>query len=228
MHQPTSPFTSQAHVVAYGPAPMAAQQPMPAYAPPPPMGSGTAYPPAPPEPPRRRRGAGRVVAGVVGGLAVAGAAAGALFVFAPSTLDTAELADRIATETQQQVDVLPTDVTCPEDVPAEAGDTFTCTAQLDGQPVTYTARQTDDEGNVEFELDDQIVFVDRVEQLLAEQVGADYGVAVTASCDADGHDVLVDGSDTPLPCTVTNVDDAADTLAVVAQVLPDGSVDYAE
>ena len=78
------------------------------------------------------------------------------------------------------------------------------------------------------DLDDEIVLMDVVEQLLAEQVTADYGIAVTASCDADGRRVLVDGTQTPLPCTVTNVDDPADSLAVVASVQPDGSVEYAE
>jgi hypothetical protein len=166
------------------------------------------------------------VAGV--GVAVAGLAGGALLLFGDATLDTAEVADRIAAETEQQAGVPATDVACPDDVTAEAGGTFSCTAQLDGQPVTFSVRQEDDEGNVVFELDDEIVMLDLVEQLVAEQVTADYGLSVTASCDADGRRVLVDGFDTPLPCTVTNVDDASDSLAVIATVQPDGSVVYAE
>jgi hypothetical protein len=183
-------------------------------------------PAAAPVPPRPRTG--RIVAGVVGGVAVLGLGVGGLLLFGEATLDTAEIAERIAVESEQQTGVAATDVDCPDDVPAAAGDTFACTALLDGQPVTFTVRQDDDEGNVRFELDDEIVLMDQVEQLLAEQVTADYDVAVTAACDAEGRRVLVDGTQTPLPCTVANVDDPADSLAVVASVQPDGSVEYAE
>jgi uncharacterized protein DUF4333 len=228
MTQQTSPFGQPSPVPGpaptYGPVPGPyVPQTMPPM-PPMPPGFGPGAPA--PVPPRRRTG--RIVAGVVGGVAALGLAGGALLLFGEATLDTAEVAERIAAETEQQAGMRATDVECPDDVPAAAGDTFTCSAQLDGQPVTYTVRQDDDEGNVRFELDDEIVLMDQVERLLAEQVTADYEVAVTAACDADGRRVLVDGTQTPLPCTVTNVDDPADSIAVVASVQPDGSVDYAE
>ena len=213
MTQQTTPF---GHPGA-APAPYGPQAVLPM-----PPGSG----PGAPVPPRRRTG--RIVAGVVGGVAVLGLGTGALLLFGETTLDTAEIAERIAAETEQQAGIRATDVDCPDDVPAAAGDAFSCGALLDGQPVTFTVRQDDDEGNVRFELDDEIVLLDQVEQLLAEQVTADYEVAVTAACDADGRRVLVDGTQTPLACTVTNVDDPADSLAVVASVQPDGSVEYTE
>ena len=217
MTQQTTPFGHPGPVLGHAPS---------AYGPPaaPPLPPG--FGPGAPVPPRPRTG--RIVAGVVGGVAALGLGVGGLLLFGEATLDTTEIAERITVESEQQTGVGATDVDCPDDVPAAAGDTFACTAQLDGQPVTFTVRQDDDEGNVRFELDDEIVLLDEVEQLLAEQVAADYQVAVTAACDADGRRVLVDGTQTPLPCTVTNADDPADSLAVVASVQPDGSVEYAE
>ncbi|MCZ2860706.1 DUF4333 domain-containing protein [Blastococcus sp. VKM Ac-2987] len=222
----TSSYPSTAQAPGYvAPGRPAGYHPLPPVPPVPPPGFGPS--PLPPSPPRRSTGR---IAAAVGGVvfAVAGLAGGALLLLGDPTLDTAGVADRIAAETAQQAGVAATDVDCPTDVTAEAGGTFTCSAQLDGQPVTFTVRQEDGDGNVRFDLDDEIVMLDLVEQILAEQVGADYGVPVTASCDAGGRRVLVDGSQTPLPCTVTNVDDVSDSLAVTATVLSDGSVDYVE
>ncbi|MGY1883907.1 DUF4333 domain-containing protein [Blastococcus sp. SYSU DS0753] len=219
----TSPYTSHAHGTVYGaPGQPTSFHPLP---PAPPSGFGPS--PLPPSPPRRHTG--RIVAAVAGGVvAVVGLAGGALLLLGEPTSDTAEVADRIAAESEQQTGAVATGVDCPTDITAEAGGTFTCSAELDGQPVTFTVRQEDDEGNVRFDLDGEIIMLDLVEQMLAAQVGADYGLSVTASCDAGGRRVLVDGVGTPLPCTVTNVDDASDNLAVIAAVRPDGSVDYTE
>ncbi|QXG76175.1 DUF4333 domain-containing protein [Modestobacter sp. L9-4] len=182
---------------------------------------------APVPPPRRRTG--RVVAAVAGTtLAVAALAGGALLLFGEPTLDTAVVEERIVTETGLQAGAAATDVDCPTGVTAEAGGAFTCTAQLDGQPVTYTVRQQDAEGNVRFQLDDEIVRLDDVEQMLADQLATDHGLAVTAACGTDERRVLVDGTRTPLPCVATNVEDASDTLALVVAVQADGSITYAE
>ena len=181
--------------------------------------------PGPQAPPRRRR-TGPVLGVVAAGVAALGLAGGALLVLGTRTLDTAAVVERITAETEQQAGIAPTDVACPDDVPAEAGGRFACTGQLDGQPVTYTVRQRDDEGDVRFELDSDFVLLDQVELSVAEQVGADLGVQVEAACDADGHRVLVDGAGVPLPCTVTNASDPTDSAAVTATVDPDGTVRY--
>jgi Domain of unknown function (DUF4333) len=47
----------------------------------------------------------------------------------------------------------PLSVDCPQDVPAEAGDNFRCTEVADdGSVATITATQTDDDGNVQWEV----------------------------------------------------------------------------
>ena len=199
------------------PAPFTAPQPAPPWT----------YAPAPVPPPRRRTG--RIVAAVVGTtLTVAALAVGSLLLFGEPTLDTAPVEERIVAETDAQVGAAATDVDCPSDVAAQTGGTFSCTARLDGQPVTYTVRQQDAEGNVRFELDDEIVLLDQVEQMLADQLATDHGLAVSAACGTDGRRVLVDGTQTPVPCTVTNVADDSDTLALVVTVAADGSISYAE
>jgi hypothetical protein len=201
------------------------QQMPPSYAPPasPPPAAFTPAPDVPPPGRRRRTG---LIAGITGGLAAIGLAGGALVMFGTQVLDTAEVADRIAADTQTQIGVPATDVSCPDDVEVAAGTGFSCTARIDGQPVTYSVRQTDDEGTVAFELDDQIVLVTKVEQAVAELVAADYGLTVSSVCDNGEHRVLVQDMPTSVPCTLTNVDDPADTLDVTADVAADGSVTY--
>ncbi len=57
------------------------------------------------------------------------------------TLETQELEANIADELQKQVGVTPTSVECPEDVPADPGTTFKCTATADdGSEATITAK----------------------------------------------------------------------------------------
>jgi hypothetical protein len=62
----------------------------------------------------------------------------------------------------------PTDVRCPSDVPLKAGNVFTSTAQLDGQQVTFTVRQNDDQGNVHIQ-SSGLVVVDKIEKTPAER-----------------------------------------------------------
>jgi Domain of unknown function (DUF4333) len=68
-------------------------------------------------------------------------------------INTAELEQQIQDELSSQTGVTPTSVDCPQDVPAEEGDTFRCTAVADDSSVaTITVTQSDDEGNVRWEV----------------------------------------------------------------------------
>ena len=120
----------------------------------------------------------------------------------------------------------PTDVRCPTDIPLQAGNVFTCTAQLDGQQVTYTVKQNDDQGNVHIQ-SSGLVVVDKIEKTLAERASQNTGVTtVTADC-ANGKQVFVGGKGATFPCTVTNTEDPSDTLSVTATVTSDdGTVDF--
>jgi hypothetical protein len=179
----------------------------------------------PPPAPRKRTGAiiGAIVAAV---LVLGGLAVGALLIFGSKTLDTAEAERQIAQLTEDQAGVAPTDVSCPADIEAQAGATFACSASLEDQPISFTVTQTDDDGNVEISSDNSFVDIATVEAALAEQVGETAGVEVISTCDAAGHSVLVDGVGTPIPCTVTNAEDASDSIEVAATVDESGAVSY--
>jgi hypothetical protein len=208
--------------------------PLPSYGPPPtgyapaPYGPPVAAYGPPPVPAPRRPRTGTVVAAVAGGVvAVAGLGVAALVVFGTPTLDVADVESEIHRLTQEQATLAPTGVSCPADVAVESGATFSCSATLDGQPVTYTVRQTDDEGNVFIESDDDYVLLRQVEASLTEQVGAEAGgIAVVAACDGGGRTVLVGGIGTPIPCTVASAEDPTDSVEVVATVDAAGAVSY--
>ena len=191
-----------------------------------------AYPYGPPAagfgpPPAHRRRSGAIIGAVVAAvLVLGGLAVGALLLFGTKTLDTAEAQRQIAQLTQAQAGIAPTDVSCPADIAAESGATFTCSASLDGQPISFTVTQTDDEGNVRIESDNSFVDVATVEAALAEQLGEEAGVEAVGTCDAGGHSVLVDGIGTPISCTVTNATDASDSVEVTATVDESGAVSY--
>lgn len=177
----------------------------------------------PPSPPRRRR-TGLIVGAVMGVVVIAGLVVGGLLLFGSKKLDTAEAQRQIAALTERQVGVAATGVSCPAEVQVATGTTFTCTGRVDGQAVSFTVRETDDKGNVHIDSDNSFVDVAKVEASVAKQVGDEAGVDATATCDAGGHKVLVDGVGKPISCTVTNSQDPTDTLDVTATVDDNGDV----
>ena len=175
--------------------------------------------------PRGRTGI--IVGAVVAAVLVLGSlAVGALLLFGARTLDTAEVERQIVQLTEDRTGVAPTDASCPADIEAERGATFACSASVQGQPISFTVTQTDDEGNVEITSDNTFVDVATVEASLDEQWSELAGVDVVSTCDAEGHSVLVDGVGTPIPCTVTNALDATDSAGVIATVDENGEVSY--
>jgi hypothetical protein len=69
------------------------------------------------------------------------------------TLDAQSLDEQLASEMQNQLDVQGVTVTCPDDVPAEPGRVFNCTATSpDGATMTIEVTQTDDQGHVTFKV----------------------------------------------------------------------------
>ncbi|MEZ5186523.1 MAG: DUF4333 domain-containing protein [Candidatus Nanopelagicales bacterium] len=69
-----------------------------------------------------------------------------------SNLDIDKLETTVADgmKTQLNLSDTPT-VTCPDSVPIEAGNVFTCTAELNGDSVEVKVTQQDDQGNVTWE-----------------------------------------------------------------------------
>lgn len=67
------------------------------------------------------------------------------------SLDDANL-ERTLTERLQTQGVTVNSIDCPDDRPLQQGDTFTCSADTDVGELTFAVTQTDDKGNVSFEL----------------------------------------------------------------------------
>jgi hypothetical protein len=70
-----------------------------------------------------------------------------------STIDTAELEQQITDEMTAQSGVVPASVRCPDEVAAEAGATFECTATADdGSVATIVVTEEDDQGSLRWEV----------------------------------------------------------------------------
>ncbi len=207
--QPTAPISPQ-HPTPYGQAPGGYPQP---------------YPPAPPAAPRRRTG--RVVGIVIAALTLlAGLGGAALFLFGERSLEPESVRSEIDRITREAVAVAPADVRCPEEIPARTGHTVTCTALVDGQPVTYSVRQDDDRGNLTID-HERLIPVADLEAAVAALVREDVEVAVDVTCEPAGRVVLVNSTPgAPISCTATNATDAADSAAVTVTVAADGTPSY--
>jgi hypothetical protein len=207
----------------FGPPPRQFGPPTAPYGPPsqPPAGLGPQ--PMPPYPPAPRRRTGLIIGLVAAGfVVVAGLAVGAILLFGTKTIERSSVESEIVRLTQEQAGVAPTDVRCPDDIEVAAGGTFSCTATLDGQPITYTVKQQDDQGNLYIDSDDFIV-VSRAEESVSQHVNQMVpDVEVTADC-ADGKQILVGGSGTEITCRVTNASDDTDYIDVTGTVAQDGS-----
>jgi hypothetical protein len=71
------------------------------------------------------------------------------------TLDTDGLEERLIGQVERETASAITSVSCPADVRVETGGTFECTAEeASGASFTLEVTQTDDRGNVEWEIID--------------------------------------------------------------------------
>jgi Domain of unknown function (DUF4333) len=200
----------------------------PSYGPPQPQSFGPAYPPPfPPAPPATpRRNTGKIVGLVAVALVLLGGlGAGALYLFGQRTVEPESVQREIVRITETAVKVTPADVRCPAEIKAQAGGTFTCTATVEGQPVTYTVRQTDDQGNLTITYD-RLIKLAQLESTLADQVGKDVDVAVTVTCEPAGRTVLVNAPGTPIACTAANATDPTDSAKINVTVPADGAPTY--
>jgi Domain of unknown function (DUF4333) len=69
------------------------------------------------------------------------------------TLDGEQLDQMIASDMQTKLNLQGVTVSCPDDVPAEAGRTFQCTATgQDGAAMTIEVTQTDDQGRITYKV----------------------------------------------------------------------------
>jgi Domain of unknown function (DUF4333) len=93
---------------------------------------------------------GKVVVALAGALSVLAIGCG------EETLDTDDLQSTISSGLEEQVGVAPESVECPDDITVEEGSEFQCTGTApNGDEFTIDVTQTDDEGNIEFEVPPQ-------------------------------------------------------------------------
>jgi hypothetical protein len=178
------------------------------------------------QPPAPQRRTGRAAGIAIAVLAVLVALGGtALYFFGARTLEPESVQNEVVRITEEAVQVTPTDVTCPEDIEARAGGTFTCTATVDSRPLTYTVHQNDDEGDLTITYD-RLVRLDTVERSLAATVSSDIGVDVVVDCAPAGRAVVANAPGQPIDCTATNASDPTDSAAMTATVDAAGTAAY--
>jgi Domain of unknown function (DUF4333) len=172
---------------------------------------------------------GLIIGSIVGALIlIGGAVIGAIFLFGSTTIDQADAQREVTQLGQQLIGVAPEGVSCPADVEVKSGASFSCTATVEGQDVSFTVMQTDDQGSVEVTADNGVVTVTDVEDDISSQIEAaaetDQRVDADTSCDAGGRTVLVDPDGEQLNCTVSDAGDPSQSIGIVAGVSADGSV----
>jgi hypothetical protein len=126
----------------------------------------------------------------------------------------------------RRIRVVPTRSAPQEEIRAQGGSTFTCTATIDRQPITYTVRQDDGEGHLTIS-NDRILRLPAVESTVAGLVAEDIDIQVSVGCEPAGRTVLVNSPGTPIPCTATNAADPTDSARITVTVAADGSAAYA-
>lgn len=127
---------------------------------------------------------------VLGGLALAGCA---------STLDTAKLQSSIQGKLGE-VDLSASNISCPSSVEVKAGNSFDCTATVNGVPVKVTVTQKDDQGNVSYEIGNEVFSTEKVKPAIQDAFQKQGATSVTVSCPKG---VVVAGGNGTFECTAT-------------------------
>ena len=87
-----------------------------------------------------------------------------------SVLDAAQVNERIAAQIEQQTGAEVASVSCPSDVEAKAGGTFTCTVTgTDGSEASIAVVQTSGDGDLSF--DAPLLHTTEAEQAIARDIG---------------------------------------------------------
>jgi hypothetical protein len=169
---------------------------------------------------------GLIVGSIVGALIlIGGLIVGGLLLFGTKTIVQADAEKAVTDSGTQLIGATPQNVSCPADVEVQQGSSFTCTAAVDGQDVSFTLTQTDGDGHVSITADNTYVQLADVEEDISSQIEAAADVMVNAdtSCDAGGRTVLVDPDGEQLTCTISNAEDPSQSIDVTASVAQDGS-----
>jgi Domain of unknown function (DUF4333) len=180
--------------------------------------------------PRRRTGRVVVTVLVLGALGAAafllGTKISANAIFSDTkTVQPESVQNEIVGMTQAAVQIAPVDVRCPEGVTARTGGTFTCTAFVDEQLVTFWVRQNDDKGNLTITYD-RLLRRDTLEQALATKASSDLNVPVTVACTPTTRTVLRNTPGQQVDCTATRAGGPAGGERMTATVDENGTAAY--
>lgn len=92
-------------------------------------------------------------------------------------------------------------VDCPHQSSLKKGDTFVCTADLEGNDVRVQAQATDDDGNLDFKTLDVVFELPETAKSLSKEISQDQGFPVTVTC-GDGLKVVEIGKS--FQCTASD------------------------
>jgi hypothetical protein len=167
------------------------------------------------------------VVGILAALLVVlgGLGAGALYLFGTRTVEPGSVEREIVRITEAAVQVTPADVRCPEGIAMQTGGTFTCTALVDSDAVTYWVHQNDDRGNLTITYD-RLLRLDALERTVADKLTSDRRVAVTVDCGPTGRTVVRNTPGQEIACTAKITTDPTDGAALTVTVDADGAVTY--
>jgi hypothetical protein len=99
-------------------------------------------------------------------------------------LDMKKAKEFVASGLTQDVGEKPTNVICPDEVKAEKGKTFECTAEFGTVKATVVLNQDDDQGNVTVAAVKGLIVGKKAEAVLVEQLGKRFNAHFTVDCGA--------------------------------------------
>lgn len=128
------------------------------------------------------------------------AAAGMLALAAcAQTLDTDKLQSSIQSKLGE-VDLKADSISCPSSVEAKAGNSFECTATVNGVAVKVSVTQKDDQGNVSYDIGKEVFSTEKVTPAIESFFKDQGATAVTVSCPKG---VVAAGGNGDFTCTAT-------------------------
>ena len=125
--------------------------------------------------------------------------------------------------TRTELGVEPTDVTCPADVHYDKSATFTCTATLQNQPLSYTVTQTDGLGAVSL-AHGRVLKNAEIAQKIADELTKQVGSPIVVQCGPVGQTVLVNEPGTPIDCRASATANPSNVVPIPVQVDRSGTV----